>query len=236
MGNRVRDLLDYHCHGRGGLVRLGARKHFVDDHAHGVHIAAPIHLFTLGLFRAHIGRCADNRTASHGRILGLCHFGDAKIGNKGLTGAVKKDVAWFQIAVDDSFKVGFIQRRCQAFNDLGSIRQVHRSFSNRVCQRAACHAAHDKIGLAVFVANVVNGYDGLVFQRRNGLGLTFKTDAELRVMQQFPRQDFQGHLAFETWIIGQVHGSHTAASKLFFDFVPTDFLLCHSFLTTGRIK
>jgi hypothetical protein len=109
--NGVGDVFDHDRHGSVRLVGLAAGQHFKDDDPQGVDIAAAVHFISLGLFRTHVSRGADDSAAGDGSgALGLGDFGNAEIGNIGFADMVEEDVARFQVAMDDAFCMGFIER------------------------------------------------------------------------------------------------------------------------------
>ncbi len=89
--------------------------------------------------------------------------------------------------------------------------------------------AHDDVGLSRFLvfAKVVHRHDGGVFERSNDLRLAVEARAKRGVAEEFARQDFDCHVAFEARVKGKIHHRHPAPSELRFYFVAANFSRCH---------
>ena len=110
-------------------------EHLVEDHAKGPDVAAPVHLVTAGLLRAHVGRRTQHRARpgqglSNSRLVGmgfrfaLGHAvggegpGQTKIENLDRTFARNLHIGRLQIAVHDALLVGVFQPSRQLAGDL----------------------------------------------------------------------------------------------------------------------
>ncbi len=220
-------MLDNHPHGCIGFVGRLTAQHLEEDHSKGIDVRTPVDRLALGLLRAHVGGCADDGAAGRAS-LGFGEFDDTKIRNVGFVKPVEKDVARLQVAVDDSFGVCLVQTWGEALNDPGCLLDRYRALADAVGKRAAGHVAHDEIRLAVFLAEVVDRHDGRVLQHSDGFGLAFETNAELRIMEHFARQDFDRHLALEARVVSLIDGCHATAAKLGFDFITSNLLWIHT--------
>ena len=85
-------MLDRHAHGGVAHIRASAGEHPINNGTEGINIAAPVNLHALRLFGAHVGRRTDNGAAGN-TGLGVARFRNTKIGEIGLPGAIKQDVA-----------------------------------------------------------------------------------------------------------------------------------------------
>ena len=74
-------------------------------------------------------------------------------------------------------------------------------------------------GLSVLFANLVDGADVGVVQRRCGFGFAPKTDESLRVFGYIVWKEFQGDEAIKFDVLGLVDHAHAAATELFDDAV-----------------
>ena len=71
-------------------------------------------------------------------------------------------------------------------------------------QRRAVEVLHDDVGLAVVLANVVDGADIGMVERRCGPGLAAEAFERLAVLGDIFRKEFQGDEAVEAGVFGFV--------------------------------
>ena len=84
-------------------------------------------------------------------------------------------------------------------------------------QGHAIQELHGDEGLAFVLANVMDGADVGMVQRRRGLCFALETRQGLRIVGEFLGQEFQGHEAVQARVFGLVHHTHAAAAELFDD-------------------
>jgi hypothetical protein len=68
---------------------------------------------------------------------------------------------------------------------------------------------------AVFLAEVVNGADVGMIERRSGLRFTLETAQRLRIAGDFVGKEFQRHEAVQARVLGFVNHTHAAAAEFF---------------------
>ena len=103
---------EHGCKGRIALKWTPAGDQLIEDDTQAVDVGPLIDLAAAGLLRRHVFRCTDAeagvRQGSHG--FRLRHAGHAKIGQHRRAAVGEKDVARFDIPVDDALLVGVRQR------------------------------------------------------------------------------------------------------------------------------
>ena len=85
------------------------------------------------------------------------------------------------------------------------------------CQRAAAHVAHHDVRLPVVLAEIVHRYDGAMLQRSDDAGFPLEAGAEVRIVQEFAGQDFNGDIALEVWVVRVVDGRHATFAEWSFN-------------------
>ena len=83
-----------------------------------------------------------------------------------------------------------------------------------VLQRGAFEILHDDKGAAILLADIVNGADVRVIQRRRGSSLAAKATQRVRVASQFVRQELHRDNPMEPLVLRLVHDAHPARADL----------------------
>ena len=86
-------------------------------------------------------------------------------------------------------------------------------------QRGALQILHGDEGVAVLLADVMNGADVGMIQRGGGPSLPLEPAQRLPVASQFVRQELQRDEATEPGVLRLVHDAHAAAAELLDDAV-----------------
>jgi hypothetical protein len=107
---------------------------------------------------------------------------------------------------------------------------VHGAAGDGVLERLALEEFHDDEGMAVFFAGIVNRTDIGVIKGGGGLGFALEAFEGGGVAGQGFREEFKGHLALETDVVGTVHDAHTPAAEFVQDAVVGDGLADQSFI------
>ena len=94
-------------------------------------------------------------------------------------------------------------------------------------QRHAVQKFHGDEGLPILLADVVDGADVGMVQRRRGLGFALKAGEGLRVAGNIFRQELQGDEAMQPRVFGFVNHAHPAAAELLDDAVMRNGLADH---------
>ena len=103
-----------------------------------------------------------------------------------------------------------------------------------VFQRRAVEELHHDEGPAVFLANVVDGADVGMIERRGRPGLTPETLKSQRIVGQIIGQELQRHKAAQARVFGLIDDAHTAAAEPFQDAVVRDRSVDHLGAVTGK--
>ena len=106
--------------------------------------------------------------------------------------------------------------------------QLHRTIADDMFQRRAVQVLHDDERLAVLLADVVNGADIRMIERRRSPRLAAESLQRLPVLGHFLRQEFQRDEAVKPSVFRLVNHTHAAAAKLFDDAVMRDNLAHHT--------
>ncbi len=117
MRDRLGGVFVSHPQRCGGFERCFAAQHFEQDDTQRINITARIHIIALGLLGTHIRGRADDPGSGQ---LGGCmrQFGDAKIRDECVVEFIEKDIARFQVTVDDILGMGMIERGADALDDM----------------------------------------------------------------------------------------------------------------------
>ena len=111
----------------------------------------------------------------------------------------------------------------EGFGDFNAERQqcfnVQRPSGNAIFQRGAFQKFHGDKGLALFLANVVNGADVGMVQGRRRLRLPLETRQRLCVFGYIVGQKFQRHEAVQPGVFSFIDNAHATAAKFLSDAV-----------------
>ena len=86
-------------------------------------------------------------------------------------------------------------------------------------QRRPVEELHDEERAAVLLADIVDGADVGVVQRRCGARLAAESGQGLGIFREVRRQELQRDEALQPRILGFVHDAHSAAAQLLDDAV-----------------
>src|SRR5215467_2726042 len=111
--------------------------------------------------------------------LGEAYLGQSEVENLGMAISSNENVRWFDVAVDDSFRVCRVQPVGHANGYVQQTFQFHRATSDDVFQSLAFQKFHGNEGLATFLSNVVNRADVGMIQGRRCLCLSLETRKSL---------------------------------------------------------
>jgi hypothetical protein len=104
---------------------------------------------------------------------------------------------------------------------------VHRPPFNRVFQRLASQAFHHDEQMSIMLANLMDGADVGMVQRRGCASLPTKALQSLRVLRGIVGQKLQRHEAAQQRVFRLINHSHSAAAEEFDDPVVGDGLADH---------
>src|ERR1700693_292754 len=149
-------------------------------------------------------------------------LGKAEVENFGVAAFSDKNIGGLDVAMDDSFAVGSIERVGDVDTEIEEQFQIQGAARDAVLQRFAVKTFHGDVGLPIFLANFVNGADVGMIQRGGRSRLAAKSLERLVVFSHFFGKKFQRDVPAEVSILGFVHDTHTTAAELFDDAVMGD--------------
>jgi len=154
-------VLEHDGDGRGGFEQRVAGEALVGHHSERINIGAAIERLAARLLGAHvIGRAHNGRARELGG--GFKGFGDAKVGQEGLTAMIEENVARFDVAVDDVERVSVIERVGDGGEEARHFGKGQSAARHSIGERAAGHQRHDNVRHLVGRAEIVQRQDGRV--------------------------------------------------------------------------
>ncbi len=140
-------------------------------------------------------------------------FGEAEVENFSVATFCDKNIGGLDVAVDDVFLMGSVER----IGDFDAERDKHfkgdRAMRDQLFERGALQELHRDEGLAVFFADVVDGADVGVIERRGGLSFALESGKSARVIAHILGQEFQRNIATESTIFGFINDSHATSAE-----------------------
>ena len=141
-------------------------------------------------------------------------LGQPEIENLRVAAAGDEQIRRLDVAVDDPGSV----RRLERVGDLDRERQqlidLERAPADPMLQRRPVEELHDEERAAVLLADIVNGADVGVIQRRRGACLAAESRQGLGIVGEVWRQELQRDEALQPGILGFVDDAHSAAAQL----------------------
>ena len=134
-------------------------------------------------------------------------------------GLGEHDVAWFQIAVRDSFAMCFIQRIRNLDGVLQYLIERQWTFLETLRQRLAFQILHHQEISSVLLADVVEDADVGMIQAGDGARFAVEPLAQSGSIGKVIGKDFDGNDALQAGIPGAVHLAHPARANCREDFV-----------------
>ena len=217
-----------------------ASSHFVQNGSEREQIGAGIEILAARLLGRHVGNCADG-SAGAGQMVRLdrclrgskrtaragCYFGQSEIENLGVSTFGHKNVRRLDVPVNDVLGMGGVER----VSDLDGQREqgieFERMARDHMLQRRAIQKLHDDERLAILFANVVDGADVGMVERRGRFRLPAKPFKCLMVAGHVFRQKLEGHKPVEAGVLRFVNHTHAPATELRDDAVVRDGLADH---------
>ena len=194
-------------------------QHFVEHHAQGVNVRALVHVLrVLQLFGRHVVRRADGQAAGRQRdlVLGLAEqLGDAEVGDLHPALRVEQDVLRLDVAVQDAFVVGELERLANLRHEHHRLLRGEPARLHRLAQVYAVHELHQQVEEPAGLAEVMDGDDVRVVQPRQHAGLAVESLGEGGVGGQRLRQELERDEAVQLRLARLVHHPHAAVADEF---------------------
>src|ERR1022692_3558514 len=138
-----------------------------------------------------------------------------------------EDVRWFDVPMDDPFRVSSVQR----IRDLDSERQdqlgLQRATRHSLLERRPFQILHDDEGLPLLLPDFMNRADIGMVQCGRGLRFSLEASQCLRVSGDLFRQELQGNKTMEDYVLSLIDHAHPATAQLLDDLVVRDSLADH---------
>ena len=108
-----------------------------------------------------------------------------------------EDICGLDVAVDDVFCVGGVERVCDLDGERQNRFRVHRPPIDAMFQRHAIEKLHGDERLALLVVNFMDGADVGMIQGRGGLGFALEAGERLRVSGDILGKELESDKASE---------------------------------------
>ncbi len=141
-------------------------------------------------------------------------FGQSKIENLGVAAPGHENVCRLDVAMDDSLRVGRIQRIRYLDAEREQRVQFHGTVADEMLERRAVQELHHDESLAVLLPDVINRADIGVVQGGSSLRLALKASQRLGIAGHLVGQELERHEAVEARVFGLVDDAHAAATQL----------------------
>ena len=148
------------------------------------------------------------------RSAGQSHFGEAEIEHLRAIARADEDVGGLDVAVDDARGMGGLE--CVRDLDPQPEHRIacERTGGESVLQRRALEVLHGDERSSVLLADVVDGADMWMAERRSGSGFTLKAAQRFGIARQISGDELERHGTVKPRILGLVDHAHPAAAEL----------------------
>jgi len=126
-----------------------------------------------------------------------------------------KDVGRLDVAVHDSGGMCSIERIGDLDPQPQNLVHFHRARADPVFQGHPFEKLHGDEGMAILIADIVDGTDVGMIESGGGLGLTSKSRQRLRIPGDFVRQELERDETVQSRVFGFVDHAHAALAELF---------------------
>ena len=136
-----------------------------------------------------------------------------------MTARSDEDVRGLDVAVDDAGGMRGVQRVGNLDPDVEQRIQAERAGGKPILQRRALQVLHDDERTPVLLADVMDGADVRVVQRRRRPRFTRESAQCVRIRRELVGDELERHRAAESRVFGLIHDAHAAAADLFDDVI-----------------
>ena len=221
--------------GGGAGERKLARGHLVEHDAQRKKVGTVVEFFAARLLQGHICDGAHG-TAGAGQLqrgldgtraagsgadrLGVFahhggELGEPEIENFCRAAVDQKNVGGLDVAVDDAFGVRRIKAAGNLNADLQQFRQLDAALGDAVLESLALQQFHGDERTAFEFADVVNGADVRMVERRCGARLAVEALDGCGIVRRLLGEKFERDTAPQPGVAGAVHHAHSAAAQWF---------------------
>src|ERR1700675_4865047 len=161
------------------------------------------------------------------RIGGGRDLGQAEIENLSVPALGDKNVCGFDVAMDDPFGVGRVQRignlNRQAEQNVG----LEGLSGDPMLERQSIQKLHHDEGLTILLPDFIDRADIGMVEGRGRLRLPLEASQCLGILGDIIGEKFQGDKSAQSYILGLVDDAHSAASDLLHNAIVRDSLADH---------
>jgi hypothetical protein len=138
-----------------------------------------------------------------------------------------EDVGRLDVPVDDALPMGGTQPVGDLDRDLKEDLRGQRTAGDALLERLALQSFHAQEGLALMVADVVDGADVRMVERRGGARLALEALPGVRLVESISGQELERNEPTEPRVLGFVDLAHASGANLRDDLVVQDGLADH---------
>jgi hypothetical protein len=161
---------------------------------------------------------------------------EAEVEHLGVAAVGHEDVGGLDVAVHDPARVRSVERVGDLDPELEDLRRRQRPLPDPLLQRPPLQVLHHQERLALVLADVVDGADVGVVERRGGHRLALEALARGLVVEQLLRQELERHRAVEPRVLRPANDAHAAATEPLEDAVVGDGPPDHGALPSARLR
>ena len=216
----------------GGVAAEGERSggHFVENCAEGEQIGAGVEFFAANLFGRHVRHGAERRTGT-GEMFGIDpeggessgggfgldarvrNLGEAEVEDFGVAAFGDEEVGGLDVAVNDAFGMGGIEGVGNFDGEIEEAVQLHGAAGDEMLESLALETFHGDEGLAIFLADIMDGADVGMVESGGGFGFAAKAAEGLGIFSEVVGEKFQSYEAVEAGVLSLVDDSHASAAE-----------------------
>ena len=217
----------------GPLERATPAQHLVDDDAERELVAAKVHCPARGLLRRHVADRAEDHAGvgrrGVGERLGLrrrCRLRhplrDPEVEDLHVAVRGQEDVLGLEIAVRDAAGMCRGEAAGKLSRHVDGAAETEGALVERVPKRLPAEELGDQVRHGPLGADVEDGQDVRVIERRGGARLHFESAKTIRVRDELARQHLHRDVASQPRIVALVDLAHPAGAEQADDFIGSD--------------
>src|ERR1700722_2945654 len=146
-------------------------------------------------------------------------LGQTEIQNLDIAPLRHKKVRGLDVSVNNAAGVGRIEPIGNLYAQIEQLSNLKWTALDQVLQGRTFEILHGDEGLTLLLADIVDGADVGMVQRRGGLGLTLEAAESLGILGDFIGQELQRHKTAQAGVFGLINNSHAPAAQPFEDAV-----------------
>ncbi len=156
-------------------------------------------------------------------------FRQSEVEDLGMTELGHKNVGGLDVAMNDALGVSGIERPGNVYCQFEQLVGRKRPAQDALAQRRPFQQFHHDEILTILLADLVDGADVRMVERRGGAGLALEPFQSGSIRAEFRGKKLQGHVPAEGFVLRLVNHAHPAATQLADDTVVRDGLSDHGY-------